>query len=350
MSDVGEIKNIHYGDILVKYGDVLSATDIGISFVGNSKKFKKGDFLKDGDIIIADTAEDETVGKSIEITDSKNIKLVAGLHTMACRPKISFGQAYLGYYINSPAFHYQLIPLMQGIKVTSISKSNILTTFIRFPSLPEQKKIAAFFTLLDRRIQKQRQLVECLKTYKRGVMNKLFNENVEFDKYLKWEKVDEIFKTINDKPYQVQSCSYLKNGLYDIIDQGKKEIVGFCDYNDKLFIDVPVIIYGDHTTLVKYREKKFIIGGDGVKLLKSRDSSLNLKYLYYALLQYNIKPEGYKRHFSILKEVSLPIFEKCIQDEIAKIMTCIDSCIKLHENKLSSLLSLKSALLQKMFI
>ena len=233
----------------------------------------------------------------------------------------------------------------------NISTEDFFETRHKLPlDIPEQKKIAAFFTLLDRRIQKQRQLVECLKTYKRGVMNKLFNENVEFDKYLKWEKVDEIFKTINDKPYQVQSCSYLKNGLYDIIDQGKKEIVGFCDYNDKLFIDVPVIIYGDHTTLVKYREKKFIIGGDGVKLLKSRDSSLNLKYLYYALLQYNIKPEGYKRHFSILKEVSLPIFEKCIQDEIAKIMTCIDSCIKLHENKLSSLLSLKSALLQKMFI
>jgi len=175
LSDVGEIKNIHYGDILVKYGDVLSSTDIGIPFVGNSKKIKKGDFLKDGDIIIADTAEDETVGKSIEITDSKNIKLVAGLHTMACRPKISFGQAYLGYYINSPAFHYQLIPLMQGIKVTSISKSNILTTFIRFPSLPEQKKIAAFFTLLDSRIQKQRQLVERLKTYKRGYFKYLLS-------------------------------------------------------------------------------------------------------------------------------------------------------------------------------
>lgn len=221
---------------------------------------------------------------------------------------------------------------------------------INIPSLPEQKKIAAFFTLLDRRIQKQRQFVERLKTYKRGVMNKLFDKNIEFNKYLKWEKVDEIFKTINDKPYQVQSCSYFQNGLYDIVDQGKKEIVGFCDYNDKLFIDVPVIIYGDHTTLVKYREKKFIVGGDGVKLLKSRDSNINLKYLYYALLRYNIKLEGYKRHFSILKEVSLPIFEKCIQDEIAKIMTCIDSYIKLHENKLSSLLSLKSSLLQKMFI
>ena len=233
----------------------------------------------------------------------------------------------------------------------NISTEDFFETKHKLPlGLPEQERIAAFFTLLDRRIQKQRQLVEYLKTYKRGVMNKLFDENIEFDKYLKWEKVDEIFKTINDKPYQVQSCSYFQNGLYDIVDQGKKEIVGFCDYNDKLFIDVPVIIYGDHTTLVKYREKKFIVGGDGVKLLKSRDSNINLKYLYYALLRYNIKLEGYKRHFSILKEVSLPIFEKCIQDEIAKIMTCIDSYIKLHENKLSSLLSLKSSLLQKMFI
>ncbi len=261
---------------------------------------------------------------------------------------------FWGKYLNSGLFDGKLRRLVASTArmdgLLNISFENYSSMPVNIPSLPEQKKIAAFFTLLDRRIQKQRQLVEFLKTYKRGVMNKLFDKNIEFNKYLKWEKVDEIFKTINDKPYQVQSCSYFQNGLYDIVDQGKKEIVGFCDYNDKLFIDVPVIIYGDHTTLVKYREKKFIVGGDGVKLLKSRDSNINLKYLYYALLRYNIKLEGYKRHFSILKEVSLPIFEKCIQDEIAKIITCIDSYIKLHENKLSSLLSLKSSLLQKMFI
>ena len=256
---------------------------------------------------------------------------------------------FISYIINH-VINGDISRIAQGKSVVHIKASELAKLRINYPSRQEQNKIIDFLMLLNRKIAKQQSLINALKTYKRGVMNKLFDENIEFDKYLKWEKVEEIFKTINDKPYQVQSCSYFQNGLYDIVDQGKKEIVGFCDYNDKLFIDVPVIIYGDHTTLVKYREKKFIVGGDGVKLLKSRDSNINLKYLYYALLRYNIKLEGYKRHFSILKEVSLPIFEKCIQDEIAKIMTCIDSYIKLHENKLSSLLSLKSSLLQKMFI
>lgn len=105
--------------------------------------------LQDGDVIIADTAEDETVGKCTELRRVHDRKVVSGLHTMACRPSLQFGEGYLGYYLNSPSFHDQLLPLMQGIKVTSVSRSAIDGAGVSFPSIDEQRQIGAFFQQLD---------------------------------------------------------------------------------------------------------------------------------------------------------------------------------------------------------
>ena len=70
---------------------------------------------------------------------------------------------------------------------------NIINEYSVFlASLPEQKKIAAFFTLLDRRIQKQRQLVESLKTYKRGVIFSIFKEDNPFDIQIKKTALSEL--------------------------------------------------------------------------------------------------------------------------------------------------------------
>jgi type I restriction enzyme S subunit len=105
--------------------------------------------LADGDVVIADTAEDETVGKCSELRGCDSKAIVSGLHTMACRPTFEFAPGYLGHYMNSPAFHDQLLPLMQGIKVISVSRSAISDTEVAFPSLGEQRPIGALFYRLD---------------------------------------------------------------------------------------------------------------------------------------------------------------------------------------------------------
>ena len=106
------------------------------------------DYLQDGDIIVADTAEDKTVGKTIELLNISGRKIEAGLHTVPCRPLFPFASMYLGYYMNTPHYHKQLIPLMQGIKVLSISKGNISKTEISSPqTIAEQEKISRFLYL-----------------------------------------------------------------------------------------------------------------------------------------------------------------------------------------------------------
>ncbi|MCH5200991.1 MAG: restriction endonuclease subunit S [Oscillospiraceae bacterium] len=195
LSDNGEVYNIHYGDILVKFGEVCDIQSAIIPKVNVNIDTSKFDKLRDGDIIIADTAEDETVGKAIEIYHVGNNKVVSGLHTMACRPNIDFFPKYLGYYINSPSYHNQLIPFMQGIKVTSIGRKNIADTIICFPkNLEEQQKIADFLTTIDEVIAQSEAEVQNLEQQKKAAMQKIFSQEVRFKRedgteFPKWETV-----------------------------------------------------------------------------------------------------------------------------------------------------------------
>lgn len=151
----GIAKNVHYGDVLIKFGDILDINKESLPLIANEDVVSKykASFLKNGDIIVADTAEDSTVGKCSEIAGLEDDIVISGLHTIPYRPTIKFGSGYLGYYLNSNAFHDQLLPLMQGIKVTSISKAAMQDTNIVFPkSIDEQAKIGKYFIDLDRLI------------------------------------------------------------------------------------------------------------------------------------------------------------------------------------------------------
>lgn len=174
--DEGEVKNIHYGDVLIKFGEALNPTIEKIPFVNKDIKFDdKSCFLQDGDIVIADAAEDLTVGKCTEISNGCNQKLVAGLHTIPCRPKNKIEEGFLGFYLNSKAYHNQLLPLIQGTKVSSISKSSLKETWVTFPfSSNEQKKIGSFFLTLNNLITLHQRKCEVLKKLKKGLLQKMF--------------------------------------------------------------------------------------------------------------------------------------------------------------------------------
>ena len=179
----GCAKNVHYGDILVKFGESISAEKADLPFICEREILKKlsKSILKNGDVVIADTAEDMTTGKSCEIVDvDECMPVLAGLHTIPVRPKQKFGKYYLGYYLNSEAFHSQLIPLIQGIKVYSISKSSIKDTVVMFPDdVQEQEKIGSLFNRIDNTITLQQRKLNSLQKLKKGLLQKMFPKNGE---------------------------------------------------------------------------------------------------------------------------------------------------------------------------
>ena len=184
----GDVLDIHYGDVLIKYGSILDATDNTIPHIISGHESTNYDYLQDGDIIVADTAEDETVGKTIELLNISGRKIEAGLHTVPCRPLFPFASMYLGYYMNTPHYHKQLIPLMQGIKVLSISKGNISKTEISSPqTIAEQEKISRFLYLLDQRAAAQSKIIDAIKKYKRGVVRSLLSPENCGLKEVQWQ-------------------------------------------------------------------------------------------------------------------------------------------------------------------
>ena len=149
------IKNIHYGDILVKFDEILDGSNKDIPYINSEldlSKFSKS-LLRDGDIVFSDTAEDDTVGKAIELQNVNAPFILGGLHTIPCRPLIPFGKGYLGNFLNSDSYRLQLRPLIQGIKVSSISKSALKDTMIEYPkNLDEQEKIGSLFYYIAKMI------------------------------------------------------------------------------------------------------------------------------------------------------------------------------------------------------
>ena len=129
-NEAGVAKNVHYGDVLIKFGEVLDVNKETLPMISDESVLMKykASFLQNGDVIVADTAEDSTVGKCSEIDGLLDEVVLSGLHTIPYRPIEKFASGYLGYYLNSSVYHNQLIPLMQGIKVTSISKSAMQDT------------------------------------------------------------------------------------------------------------------------------------------------------------------------------------------------------------------------------
>ena len=147
----GTVKNVHYGDVLIKFGELLDVGNEELPYLIDDSLIKNysSAVLKNGDVVIADAAEDETVGKCSEIKGIKDEKILSGLHTIPVRPRVEFESGYLGYFMNSHSYHDQLLPLIQGTKVSSISKKVLENTVISYPaSSSGQEKIATFFESL----------------------------------------------------------------------------------------------------------------------------------------------------------------------------------------------------------
>ena len=171
------VKNIHYGDILVKFDELLDGSSNDIPYINSEldlSKFSKS-LLRDGDIIFSDTAEDDAVGKAIELWNVNDPFILSGLHTIPCRPLILFGKGYLGNFLNSNSYRMQLRPLVQGIKVSSISKSALKDTMIEYPkNLDEQEKIGSLFQNLAKMITLHQRKLERLQEVKKGLLQKMF--------------------------------------------------------------------------------------------------------------------------------------------------------------------------------
>ena len=183
--DTGIVKNIHYGDIHTKFSTLFDITREKVPFINEDislDKIKIENYCIEGDVIFADASEDlNDVGKSIEVVNLNGEKLLSGLHTLLARKAGDFFHVgFSGYLFKSDDLRVKIQREAQGSKVLSISATRLVNIKISIPSKPEQTKIADFLTAIDDRISQLSQKCDGLAQYKKGVMQKIFSQELRF--------------------------------------------------------------------------------------------------------------------------------------------------------------------------
>lgn len=164
------------------------------------------------------------------------------------------------------------------------------------------------------------------------------------------QKLDSLVDTVSP-PKRLQTTEYLSHGAFPIIDQSQNAICGWTNDADAIIREpLPLVIFGDHTCVLKLADKPFAQGADGIKILRPRHT-VTAEYLYYALSDQPLSMEEYRRHFAILKEryVSFPPKELGEQQKIAACLTSLDELIAAQGRKVEALKAHKKGLMQHLF-
>lgn len=243
--------------------------------------------------------------------------------------------------------------LSTGSTFESINSNDIKSAIISFPSLPEQTAIGSFFQDIDQLISLQQRKLEVLKEQKKTYLKLLFPAKGQtkpalrfagFEDEWKEVKLGEIIQSISSKNYITE---YYEEGNNPVIQQGDIPIVGFSD--NKPFNNFSnVILFGDHTLSLFKPETPFLLATDGIKILHS--DLTTQPFLFIMLERYLPKSQGYKCHYSLLKNElsSLPSLPE--QEVIGSFFQDLDKAIAKQEEKVNQLKESKQTLLRKMFI
>ena len=197
---------------------------------------------------------------------------------------------------------------------------------------PQQLKNAILQQAIQGKLVEQR-AEECVSTELFNAKKNKDMNVLEFEIPNNWKlsTIEGISKVISTKKYQIRESETLKDGLYPVISQSKEAVIGFSnDKNKLLVIKKPVIIFGDHTTVVKYIDFNFVVGADGIKIFEPIDD-IEPKFFKYSIDFLSIgleKKGGYSRHYKFIKNLSLPVppfaEQKRIVEKIEELLPLVE--------------------------
>ncbi|MCK6611367.1 MAG: restriction endonuclease subunit S [Bacteroidia bacterium] len=193
----------------------------------------------------------------------------------------------------------------------NVSKSSFSSIEVKVVKhLPTQRRIASILSAYDDLIENNLKRIKLLeeKAFLR------YKQIVREEKMEVEDKLENLIQTVKRK-FKIPKSDYKEKGDIPIIDQSTDFIGGYTNEKDAVYEDVPMIVFGDHTRILKYINFPFACGADGTQLVKPENSSLSVAYLYFELISCNLSNYHYARHFKFLKEqvIKLPS-EKVMQE------------------------------------
>lgn len=378
----GLVKNIHYGDIHSKFNSLFKVCNEQVPYINNDislGKIPNENYLKEKDLVIADASEDyNDIGKCLEIIDLNEQDVLAGLHTFIARPDLhDMALGFGNYLMKSDYSKIQIKTIAQGTKVLSISTTRLSEIKINIPSLEEQTKIANFLSSVDEKLNLLKEKKALLEEYKKGIMQKIFNQEIRFkddngNDFEEWQE-----KTIAKICTKIQSGGTPKStnkdyydgnipflSIADMTKQGKyieytsNSISEYGLKNSSSWI-VPVnsIIYSMYASVGFVAINKIPIATSQAVLNLILEQDICVDYIYYFLLDFQKYLAEYittgtqgNLNAQTVKGFVVPIPSSEEQTKIANFLSAIDEKIALVSNQIQDTQEYKKGLLQQMFV
>ena len=224
-----------------------------------------------------------------------------------------------------------------------IDPNVLLNMDITLPTRSEQERTGKLLTEIDEKIALNREINRNLEAmarqlydywfvqfdfpdengrpYKSSGGKMIWNEKLKHEIPYGWE-VAAIGDILDKYPTtkRFDTSEYLNEGLHPIIDQGDSYIVGFTNETVNVLHKYPAVLFGDHSTRVKFIDFPFGRGADGTQILYSKSSKISQWYLYLFVSSLSIPNPGYSRHFKYLKEMLIIVPSQAVTDEFSKVI------------------------------
>jgi len=257
-------------------------------------------------------------------------------------------------------FIHKMVRFRQGVVYGQwrIHESDFLKIQVELPSLEEQTKIASFLSSIDSKIEQLSKKQALLGEYKKGLMQQIFSQAIRFkaddgSDFPNWEekKLGDILDYEQPTNYIVDSTEYDNSFDMPVLTAGKSFVLGYTNETHKVFENIPVIIFDDFTTANKYVDFPFKVKSSAMKILKPKDSFVNIRLIFEFIQMLNFPIGEHKRYWiSEYQDLKIPFpsFEE--QTKIASFLSSIDNKIEQVGKQLDESKQFKKALLQQMFV
>lgn len=368
---------IHYGDIHATYKTPilnLEETEKVPRLNSDVVLPSAVQYLRDGDVIIADASEDyEGVGEAIELQNLDEKKVISGLHTFALRDKEALTiEGFRAYIFKNPIVKKALKTIATGSKVYGISKSNVQKFKIVLPTISEQRKIASILDIWDKAIAAQEQLIAQKQKLKDGLMQQLLTGKKRFYGFEgKWNKTElkeigTIIRGASPRPKgdpryyggnvpRLMVKDVTRDGKYvtpkiDFLTDAGAEKSRPCKAGT-----LTIVCSGD-VGVPSFLAVDACIHDGFLAIIDIKTDLVNSDFLYYQLKRLRTRMERSATHggvftnltTSILKEFIIEIPSLNEQLKIIEVLSKIDKEVEKQELKLKKLISQKQGLMQQL--
>ena len=310
--------------------------DVLNDLVQSTEKEQANYSIKRGDIFVTRTSEtSDELGMSCVALKDYPCATYNGF-TKRMRP-LQEGivlPEYIGYYMRMPSFRGKFKAFSTMTTRASLRNEDLLSLNVALPPMGIQKKIAGILKIYDNLIENNQKQIKFLeeaaqRLYKEWFVDLRFPgyEDVKIVDGVPegWKKEligDLIRKVVRSK--QVKTAEYLQEGAIPIIDQSRDFIAGYTN-DPEAVVDMrcPIIVFGDHTRILKYIQFPFAKGADGTQLIISNNENMPQSLLYYSLVAVDLSNYHYARHFKYLKAENILVPTKKIAEKFDRYVSAI---------------------------